>query len=140
MVMSVCMTYSIFSHITYILEARSNRLNNFSLIGRKPNKILQFKWKRIIVLKFKSKLNLKFMLKGIKTIRIMKRSKNRRRLTQVKAIFFAYKQTRNISIIWHSVHPPPFLLGGGVNLLPNFQKGGARQDLNFQWGLLEKRE
>ena len=35
--------------------------------------------------KLKLKLNLKFMLKGIKTIKIMKRSKNRRGLTQVKA-------------------------------------------------------
>ena len=39
-----------------------------------------------MVLKLKPKLDLKFMLKGNKTIKIMKRSKNRRRLTQVKAI------------------------------------------------------
>ena len=32
----------------------------------------------------------------------------------------------------HSVHPPPtFLLGMGLNLLPNFQKEGACQHLNF---------
>ena len=34
----------------------------------------------------------------------------------------------------HSMYPSPFLLGGGLNLLPNFQKeggGGALQDLNF---------
>ena len=37
------------------------------------------------------------MLKGSKTIKIMKRSKNRRGLKQVKATFFAYKQTRNIA-------------------------------------------
>ena len=36
-------------------------------------------------LKFKPKLDLKFMLKGNKT-KIMKRSKNRRGLTQVKDI------------------------------------------------------
>ena len=40
-----------------------------------------------MVLKFKPKLNLKIMLKGSKTIKIMKVSKNRRGLTQVKAIF-----------------------------------------------------
>ena len=39
-----------------------------------------------MVLKLKPKLDLKFMLKGSKTIKIMKRSKNRRRLTQVKSI------------------------------------------------------
>ena len=50
------------------------------------------------------KLNLKFMLKGSKTIKIIK-SKNRRGLTQVKAIFFAYKQTRNIDILWQQGNP-----------------------------------
>ena len=50
-----------------------------------------------MVLKFKSKLHLKFMLKS-KT-KMMKRSKNRRRLTQVKAISFVYKQTRNVDIL-----------------------------------------
>ena len=30
----------------------------------------------------------------------MKGSKNRGGLTQVKATFFAYKQTRNIDILW----------------------------------------
>ena len=39
------------------------------------------------------------MLKGSKTIKIMKRSKNRRGPRQVKAIFFAYKRTRNINDI-----------------------------------------
>ena len=34
----------------------------------------------LTVLKFKSKLNLKFMLKGNKTIKIMKMSKNRKGL------------------------------------------------------------
>ena len=42
-----------------------------------------------MVIKLKPKLNLKFMLKEIKTIKIMKGSKIRRGLTQVKAIFFA---------------------------------------------------
>ena len=54
--------------------------------------------KKLILLKFKSKLNSKFMVKRSRTIKIMKRSKNRRGSTQVKAIFFAYKQTRNIDI------------------------------------------
>ena len=44
-----------------------------------------------MVLKFKPKWNLKFMLKGSKTIKIMKGSKNRRGLTQVKAILFCIK-------------------------------------------------
>ena len=35
-----------------------------------------------MVLKFKPKLDLKFMLRGSKTIKIMKGSKNRRGLTQ----------------------------------------------------------
>ena len=48
---------------------------------------------------FKPKLNLKFMLKGSKTIKTTKGSTNRGALTQVKAIFFAYKQTRTIDIL-----------------------------------------
>ena len=40
--------------------------------------------------------------------------------------------------IVHSVHPSP-ISAGGLNLLPNFQKVGASQDLNFERGLLEKR-
>ena len=58
-----------------------------------------------MVLKFKSKLNSKFMLEGVKTIKIMKRSKNRRGLKQVKVIFFAYKQTRNIDILGQQGNP-----------------------------------
>ena len=41
--------------------------------------------KRLMVLKFKPKFDLKFMLQGNKTIKTMKGSKNRRGLTQVKA-------------------------------------------------------
>ena len=54
-----------------------------------------------MVLKFKQTLNLKFMLKGSKTIKIMKGSKNRRGLTQAKSIevFFAYKQTKKYRFI-----------------------------------------
>ena len=48
-----------------------------------------------MVLKAKPKLNLKFMLKGSKT-KIMKGSKNKRGLTQVKAIFFEYKRTKEL--------------------------------------------
>ena len=40
-----------------------------------------------MVLKFKFKLNSRFILKTTKTIKIIKKSKNRRGLTQVKAIF-----------------------------------------------------
>ena len=39
-----------------------------------------------MVLKFKPKLNLKFMLKGSKTIETMNGNKNRRGLTQVKVM------------------------------------------------------
>ena len=80
------MTYSIHGHILYILEANSRRPNDFSLIRRKPNEILQFKWKRLMVLKFKPKLSLKSMLRGSKIIKMIKGSKNRRELTQIKAI------------------------------------------------------
>ena len=39
----------------------------------------------------------------------------------------------------HSVHPPPFLLGGGLNLQPNFQKKeGDLTEPNFQWGVAGK--
>ena len=31
----------------------------------------------------------------------------------------------------HSVHPPPFLLGGCLSLRPIFKGGGAWQDLSF---------
>ena len=40
-----------------------------------------------MVLKFKPKSNLKIILKGSKTTKIIKGSKNRRGLTQVKDIF-----------------------------------------------------
>ena len=41
------------------------------------------------------------MLKGSKTIKIMKGSKNGGGLTQVKAlyVFYAYKETRNIAML-----------------------------------------
>ena len=39
------MAYSIHGHISYILEANSKRPNDFSM-GRKPNEIFQFKWKK----------------------------------------------------------------------------------------------
>ena len=69
------------------------------MIGRKPNEILQFKWKRLMLLNIKPKLYLKFILKGSKTIKIMKGSNNRMGLTQIKAIFSVYKQTWNIDIL-----------------------------------------
>ena len=37
------MAYGIHGHISYILEASSEGPNDFSLIERKPNEILQFK-------------------------------------------------------------------------------------------------
>ena len=70
------MAYLICGHISYILEVNSKRLNDFSLVGRKPNESLQFKGKRLMVLKFKPELNSKFMLKGSKTIKVMRGSTN----------------------------------------------------------------
>ena len=41
---------------------------------------------------------------------------------------------------WHSVHPSPFLLeGGGLNLQPNFEKGGLERTSTFTGWLLGKR-
>ena len=37
----IFMAYSIHCHISYIFEANSNRPNDFYLIGRKPNEIIQ---------------------------------------------------------------------------------------------------
>ena len=53
------MFYLIHSHISYILEANSNRPNDFSLVGRKPNKILQFKGKKTHGIKIKTKIRFK---------------------------------------------------------------------------------
>ena len=75
------------SHISYFLGASSKRPNDFSLIGKKPNETLQFTWKNLWYLKFKSKLNSKLILKGRKSKKKTKGSKNRRGYTQVKAIF-----------------------------------------------------
>ena len=87
---------------SYIFEANSKRLNDFSLIGRKPNDFLQFKWKSLMVLKFKPKLNPKFMLKESKTIKIIKKSYTRGRLTQVKATCFLHIKNQEISIYYDS--------------------------------------
>ena len=80
------MAYSMHSHISYILETNSKRPDDFSLIGRKPNEILQFNWKKTYGIKIQTEIELKFMLKGSKIIKIVKGSKNRRGLTQIKAI------------------------------------------------------
>ena len=63
------MANSIHGHISYILEASSNWPNDFSLIRKKPNEILQFAWKKRMTLKFKLKLNSKFMLQVSKAIK-----------------------------------------------------------------------
>ena len=39
---------------------------------------------------------------------------------------------------YHSVHPPPFLLGG-LNLLPNFQKEGLDRTSTLRGGNFERR-
>ena len=73
------MAYSIHGHISYILEANYKRPNDFSSIGKKPNEILQFKYKKTygIAMVSCSRFNLEFMVKGSKTKEIMKESKNR---------------------------------------------------------------
>ena len=68
------MAYSIHGNISYNLEWNSKMPDGFSLIGRKPNQILQYKWDRFIALKCKPKIKLKFILKVSKTIKIMKDS------------------------------------------------------------------
>ena len=96
------MAYSIHDHIFCILEAHSKRYNDFSLIGRKP-KVFQFKWRGYLALKFKRKINLKFKLKGSKITKIMKGSKNRKRLPQVEAIYvFLYINKQEILIHYDS--------------------------------------
>ena len=52
-----------------------------------------------MLLNIKPKLYLKFILKGSKTIKIMKGSNNKMGLTHIKAIFSVYKLTRNIDIL-----------------------------------------
>ena len=42
-----------------VLEANSKRPNDFSLIGMKPNEILQFKWKNTYDIKIQTKLKFK---------------------------------------------------------------------------------
>ena len=55
-----------------------------------------------MVLKLKLKLNSKFILKGSKTIKITKGSKNIGGLTQVKAICFLHIKKQEISIYYGS--------------------------------------
>ena len=55
---------------------------------------------KLMVLKFKSKLNSKFILNGSKTIKIMKGSKNRGGLTQVKVTHFLHIKKQEISIYY----------------------------------------
>ena len=50
--------------------------------------------KKAYGIKIQTEIIFKFMLKGRKTIKLIKESKNRRGLTQ----FFAYNQTRNIDV------------------------------------------
>ena len=83
---SLRMAYSIHGYCSYILDTNSKRPNYFSLIGEKLNKNLRFKWKILMALKFKPKLNSKVILSGSETINLMKGSKNRRGLTQIKTI------------------------------------------------------
>ena len=46
-------------------------------------------------------------------------------------IFGAERPTQGFIVCTSPPPPPPFGGGGGLNLQPNFQKGGALQDLNL---------
>ena len=52
-----------------------------------------------MLLKFKPKLNSKFMLKRSKTVKIMNRSKNRGGITQVKVICFCIQRNKKYRYI-----------------------------------------
>ena len=137
------MAYSIHGHISYILETSSERPNDFSLIRKKPNEILQFTWKKLMLLKFKSNLTSKFMLKGSKAIKIMKKSKNRRRLTQVKVMFFAYKKTKNINIPWQQGNPRWKVLFLGVLyvlsiMLTYWLQNRLGENIYWSWAIYPK--
>ena len=58
------MAYSIHGHISYILEASSKRPNNFSLMVRKLNEILQFKWKKTYGIKIQTESEFKIHAEG----------------------------------------------------------------------------
>ena len=58
------MAYSMHDHISYILDANSKRPRDFSLIGRKPNDIWQFKWKKTYGIKIQTKIRLKIYAEG----------------------------------------------------------------------------
>ena len=45
-----------YGHISYILEPNSKRHNDFSLIRRKPNEILQFKVKKTYDIKIRAEI------------------------------------------------------------------------------------
>ena len=45
-----------YGHISYILEPNSKRPNDFSLIRRKPNEILQFKVKKTYDIKIRAEI------------------------------------------------------------------------------------
>ena len=58
------MAYSIHDHISFILEANPKRPNDFSLIGGKPNEILQFKWKKTYGIKIQTEIRFKIHAKS----------------------------------------------------------------------------
>ena len=126
------MAYSIHDHISYILEASSKRSNDFSLIGRQPNETWQFKWKKLTVLKFKSKLNSKFILKRGKTIKIMKRSKNRRGITQVKTLFFTYKQKLSTYYGNKEIHAKKYCFCLGCTLWASYWHEHIQCKINWE--------
>ena len=51
---------------------------------------------------------------------------------------FIIRVTQDCYHIVCTSFPPPCFYWGGINLLPNFQKGGAWQDLNFERGVAGK--
>ena len=58
------MAYSMHGHISYILETNSKRPGDFFLIGRKPNEILQFTWKKTYGIKIQTEIEFKVHAEG----------------------------------------------------------------------------
>ena len=60
----ISMTYLIHAHISYILEANFKKPNDFYLILRKPNEILQYKWKKAYGIKVQTEIEFKIYAEG----------------------------------------------------------------------------
>ena len=101
------MAYSMHGHISYILEPNSKRFDDFSLIGRKPNETLQFKWKKAYGIKFKTKIKFKSHAEGNQNNKNNEREYKQKGINTSKSYIssFAYNQTRNIDVLWRQNNP-----------------------------------